>query len=432
MQLQTITAQQLATAVLEGEGSPKDFILKRLRHDRDASGQRTPVSWQFELCGIENGGYWQGRSTAHTRWDAVIVGSADNPKEAAEDALEFAAQDGWLVDSIKTDDIPTQPSVSEDYPGDDDQDELSYYVALWLKDNTQRESASFIVDSLLEAETAKGFLKHLNRDAEQPGTWPKVDRWRKDGGWLANPRLKRRAWHMVNRYFRGPDNRWEPREVPRTIRNTYFYKYPAKKEHAIRLHNTDILTWDVDQNCYVHIGHWRTATTMDRLNTFLPFNWRVVTYKGTWYWWNSKWPDNIQDRLRRDRANRREVGELPWWIPFSSYDWITNDGTLRYGTGEKDTKNGWARPDGSIRVPQQQWRNPPVGALTPPRRGNRGFHPDQLNLRLEGQYLRRLAWIKRVQGKHSAVRKADKLRKEVAEIDDHKKKRKKSGHESMR
>lgn len=432
MQLHSVTAPQLVSALLDGDGSPKDFILGRIARQRQADGIKLPATWHFELCGIENSGYWTGRSTAHTRWDEVFIGAGDNPQEAAEDALNDAAEGSWEVAHLSTDGIPTQPSVSENFPGDDDQDDLSFYVALWLKEK-KVSPAQQVVDSLLEAEDAKGFLKHLNRQPEQPDTWPKVERWRKDASGFGRERFKRKAWRLVNRYARQADGTYQAYQVPRRIRNTYFHKDTERKEHTVRLHTTEILKWDKDQNCYVHVGNWRTNVTQARVNQFLPHHWKIVTYHGRWYWWNQKWPPNIQDRLGRDRASRRDVGTNPWWIKFEMYDWIMADGTLRFGyDGMKDTKQGWAKPDGSVKVPGQPWRSAPVGALDPPRRGRAGFDPAQQQLRLEGRYLRGLAWINRVRAKHANLKHAEKVRKEVAEIDKPGKKRKKSGHEGMR
>jgi hypothetical protein len=53
---------------------------------------------------------------------------------------------------------------------------------------------------------------------------------------------------------------------------------------AVRLHATDILRFYPDNSVVVNSGGWQTRTTLDRLNKFLPGNWRIYTQKGTWYW----------------------------------------------------------------------------------------------------------------------------------------------------
>jgi hypothetical protein len=56
---------------------------------------------QWEDIGIEHSQYFPGRGTAFTEWDDVFVGIGDTPEEAAEDALEYAAQCGYELDGIE-------------------------------------------------------------------------------------------------------------------------------------------------------------------------------------------------------------------------------------------------------------------------------------------------------------------------------------------
>ena len=58
----------------------------------------------------------------------------------------------------------------------------------------------------------------------------------------------------------------------------------AAESIALRLHSTDILTFHRDGSVTATSGGWKTSTTKDRLNSFLPHGWRVYQDKGVWYW----------------------------------------------------------------------------------------------------------------------------------------------------
>lgn len=50
---------------------------------------------------------------------------------------------------------------------------------------------------------------------------------------------------------------------------------------AIRLHNTNIITFQKNGNIILNSGGWRTLTTKDRLNQYTPFT--IFSVKGIWY-----------------------------------------------------------------------------------------------------------------------------------------------------
>lgn len=62
-----------------------------------------PSDYSLENHGVENAQYWQGAGTSFSDWEECFTGIGDSPKEAAEDALEMAAQNGWSVDDIEND-----------------------------------------------------------------------------------------------------------------------------------------------------------------------------------------------------------------------------------------------------------------------------------------------------------------------------------------
>lgn len=52
---------------------------------------------------------------------------------------------------------------------------------------------------------------------------------------------------------------------------------------AIRLHQTDVVTFHVNGTITLDTGGWRTVTTKDRINGALPNGLRVYSDRGTWY-----------------------------------------------------------------------------------------------------------------------------------------------------
>jgi hypothetical protein len=50
---------------------------------------------------------------------------------------------------------------------------------------------------------------------------------------------------------------------------------------SIRLHNTDVVTFQVNGNIVLNSGNWRTPTTKERINRFSPT--RISQNKGLWY-----------------------------------------------------------------------------------------------------------------------------------------------------
>lgn len=105
-------AQSLALveALLEGE-DPKDFFRIELARIAKERGEKRVAEFDFRFHGIENSSYWQGAGTTFTQWDVVFTGIGDTPNEAADDCLEQAAMDGWVVANIPNE-MPFEPSVS--------------------------------------------------------------------------------------------------------------------------------------------------------------------------------------------------------------------------------------------------------------------------------------------------------------------------------
>lgn len=78
--------------------------------------------------------------------------------------------------------------------------------------------------------------------------------------------------------------------------NTYKERHrestDASSEYiAIRLHETDVLRVYRDGRIVLSSGGWRTVTTKDRINAWLPRPWHLVQNKGTWYLHHGYWND---------------------------------------------------------------------------------------------------------------------------------------------
>jgi hypothetical protein len=70
-------------------------------------------------------------------------------------------------------------------------------------------------------------------------------------------------------------------KIKKLENNTFEIKLPSG-ERRIRLHQTDIIIFDAD-GFRVHSGGYKTITTKDRLNKYLPAGWHVYSVQGTWY-----------------------------------------------------------------------------------------------------------------------------------------------------
>lgn len=86
------------------------------------------------------------------------------------------------------------------------------------------------------------------------------------------------------------------RERKKVAHNTYIHR-TGPDTIALRLHDTDVLTWHEDGTVELDSGTWKTSTTKDRINRFAPggqynyegegrwegFRINVWTQVGTWY-----------------------------------------------------------------------------------------------------------------------------------------------------
>lgn len=88
--------------------------------------------------------------------------------------------------------------------------------------------------------------------------------------------------------FTGPRSKVIGRNTTARERNPKGGSWDVKRDNprnaiAVRLHNTDILTYFADGRIGVYFGGWNTITTRDRMNAWLPRHLRVYTERGNPY-----------------------------------------------------------------------------------------------------------------------------------------------------
>lgn len=455
---------------------PKHFFKRIMPEIERAKGTKRVAEYYLADIGIENCQYFQGCGTAYTKWDQVYVGTGDNPREAIDDALDSAAQDGWIVDipGAEAEHWAETPSVSdelearakeeavdqldrEDYDNDeeykaaleekteeilqDSESDFYYYAAVYLREPKPGEP---IVTATQEAEDPKTFLKRMRTNPPLPSTWPKFNRWRNYARWQRELQ-RRRAFYVAthHRIKRNPDGTvmrdaegsasYEPYQFHRPLRKTEFWRDRERLTHWIEYYGTKILHWDAVGNLIVNEGRGNRSTR-ERINVFLPHGWRIQSFQGIWYWYNHDWPENVRDRLLDDQRARRKP-YFPWWVEYHDDDMIKTDGTLVFGKDHApEYKRGLAKPSGELKKETEAYmRPPPGGPLTPQRRrGHWANDPRQIWMQLEGKYFRRLARWKRIKAKHERIKEVNKLQRDLQKVDEPEKKKPKKGHQNIR
>lgn len=77
---------------------------------------------------------------------------------------------------------------------------------------------------------------------------------------------------------------WNGYRRRKLANNTYLLYDPHEQTVAIRLHQTNVLTFKPDGSVKVRTGGWETMTTLARINEYLPPGWRVFSVKREWKW----------------------------------------------------------------------------------------------------------------------------------------------------
>lgn len=75
----------------------------------------------------------------------------------------------------------------------------------------------------------------------------------------------------------------DPKHIRKLDRNTFELVSDEGELRAIIYHSTYILTWEHNGDVLIDNGWFRTATTKDRLNTYMPHNYSIFQKKGEWW-----------------------------------------------------------------------------------------------------------------------------------------------------
>jgi hypothetical protein len=86
---------------------------------------------------------------------------------------------------------------------------------------------------------------------------------------------------------------------------------------AIRLHDTDIVTFNTDGSLTLNSGGWQTLTTKDRINAYLRNTGYISQNKGIWYIYGSPFYDGIKvkggkivSKVLNGEKHEREVEQM--------------------------------------------------------------------------------------------------------------------------
>ena len=91
-------------------------------------------------------------------------------------------------------------------------------------------------------------------------------------------------------------NTLKKRTTKKLLNNTY----AVRRENgriAVRLHNTDVVTFDPNGDVMLDTGGWKTVTTKSRMNQYLPRPLRVYARNFVWYVWDGKSEVEFEDGM---------------------------------------------------------------------------------------------------------------------------------------
>lgn len=69
----------------------------------------------------------------------------------------------------------------------------------------------------------------------------------------------------------------------RKLENNTYLQRRDNGDIAVMLHSTDVVTYKPTGETILNSGGWRTHTTKDRINRYLPGEWYLSQEKGVWY-----------------------------------------------------------------------------------------------------------------------------------------------------
>jgi hypothetical protein len=128
---ETLADLEAALAAADDAKHPPD---RELNTHLPWTAHRWVRSWEWRDHGVNGEQYWQGAGVSFTRWQECYTGIGDSPREAAEDAAEQAASNGWsLLPSCEA--VAAAASRESKLPAldeDDDACEMHHYVVLYV------------------------------------------------------------------------------------------------------------------------------------------------------------------------------------------------------------------------------------------------------------------------------------------------------------
>ena len=173
------------------------------------------------------------------------------------------------------------------------------------------------------------------------------------------------------------------KESRKLCNNTYLQRR-EDGSIAVRLHQTDVVTFNQDGSTVLISGGWRTVTTKDRINSYLPFG-QIWSTRGEWgYWRNGKRIADYCDGIRigprggiskgaskRELKDRKELKasirsyallcseSIPLGMPDNGdcfYCHMVTDGGQSLGDATKDTSHLTSHMEEGYVVPSLVWK----------------------------------------------------------------------------
>ena len=151
------SAERVVRAILDGDSQMElpldDLVLPDVsdvadtaidKWQRERRNGQIVYDYSVNDHGVMDCQYWQGAGVSHTKWDAVGVGSGENPHSAMEEALQDLAEQGWDTSTIHNEfdadagDIVAQvvadanPEMVDD-DGDIDTGDSYNYVTVYVR-----------------------------------------------------------------------------------------------------------------------------------------------------------------------------------------------------------------------------------------------------------------------------------------------------------
>lgn len=92
-----------------------------------------PEEHRIDDLGVQHSQYFQGAGVSYTPWRDCAVGIGATAREAAEDAADSLAQNGWETEAFDAD-IAALPDVPEDELLDaDDDSEIWHHIVIYVR-----------------------------------------------------------------------------------------------------------------------------------------------------------------------------------------------------------------------------------------------------------------------------------------------------------